>query len=152
MRITSVSFFLALSLGTAALAPPVQATTSIPDDQCYNLAKNKDRVLEHTLVPYYSGSRINPFTGVLDTYVTYYASNLGENNAVTNSRTVWGNGDVEGYIGLNRYWISADGRARINQRIYGPIWARTAYGFWWNFPFDDDPSTWIKDKEICNTL
>lgn len=129
-----------------------QISAAMPDDQCYLMAKNKDMALENTLVPYTSGSRKNPFTGEMDTYETFYSRNYPESNAITNIRTLWGNGDADGYIGLTRYWISADGKARVNQRIYGPTWAWTPWGFWLNFPFDDDPSTWVKDKEICNTM
>jgi len=131
-------------------AMPKGASAAMPDSQCYRMASKKDRALENMAGELqWSGNRINPCTGELDSVSTYYNLSGG----ITQIRTVYGNGDASGYLGLTRYTVChSNGTAKVTQRIYGPIWAWTAYGFWFNFPFDDDPSTWVKDKEICNTL
>ncbi len=131
-------------------ALPEGASAAMPDTQCYQMASNKDQALANMDGELQgSGNRINPCTGEMNTVETFYDLNGG----VTQMRTVYGNGDAEGYIGLTRYRVCHSSEtAKVTQRIYGPIWAWTAWGFWWNFPFDDDPSTWVKDKEICNTL
>lgn len=124
-------------------------SAAMSDNQCYQMASNKDNALANMGGELqWSGSRVNPCTGESDTADTYY--DLG--GGVTQMRTVYGNGDADGYIGLTRYWVCQNGRAKVYQRIYGPIWGRTPWGFWWNFPFDDDPSTWVRDKKICNTM
>jgi hypothetical protein len=127
-----------------------EAATAMPCDNCYQMASQKDKALENMDGALQgSGSRINPCTGEADTVSTYYDLTKG----ITQIRSVYGNGDAEGYLGLTRYWVChSSGTAKVTQRIYGPIWAWTPWGFWLNFPFDDDPSTWVKDKEICNTL
>ncbi len=144
-------FFVAVLVNVLILTGAFAAQ---PDNHCYRLAANKDKALENMDgVLQGSGNRINPCTGLKDSANTYYDLKGG----VTQIRTVYGNGDAEGYIGLNRYRVChSSGTARIIQRIYGPgsssgktPWA---WGFWFNFPFDDDPSTWIKDKELCNTI
>ena len=135
--------FLALMVSMAGVV-----SAAIPDSQCHKMVSNKDKALENMAgILQWSGNRINPCTGVLDTASVYYDLKGG----VTQIRTVYGNGDAEGYLGLTRYWVCQDGRARVMQRIYGP-YKGIGWGFWYNFPFDDDPSTWVKDKEICNTL
>ena len=124
------------------------ASADMPDDRCYKMASARDNALANSLDLYSTGSGINPFTGDLDTWSYYRTTHKG----ITRLRTVYGNGDAYGYIGLSRYWVTQDGRAKVSHRIYGPVWSHAAWGFWFNFPFDDDPSTWVKDKEICNTL
>jgi hypothetical protein len=149
-RETRMAAFLCLALVAATFAMAGVVSADIPDSQCYQMASNKDNALANMDGQLqWSGSSINPCTGVTDTANVYYDLKGG----VTQIRRVYGNGDAEGYLGLARYWVCQDGRAKVVQRIYGPIptlgWA---WGFYWNFPFDDDPSTWVKDKEICNTM
>jgi hypothetical protein len=127
-----------------------EASAAMPDAQCYKMASNKDKALAN-MNGDFQGSRptTNPCTGKSDTVSTYYDLKGG----VTQIRHVYGNGDADGYIGLTHYRVChLSETAKVTQRIYGPIWGRYAWGFWLNFPFDDDPSTWVKDKEICNTL
>jgi len=139
-------------VGLMILVLSVSLVVAIPDEQCYKLAKNKDNVLENIGgALQWTGNNINPCTGLKDSVSTYYDLDGG----ITQIRTVYGNGDVYGYLGLTRYTVCQDGRAKVSQRIYGPGSAQgygIAWGFWYNFPFDDDPLTWVKDKEVCNTL
>jgi hypothetical protein len=131
-----------------------EASAAMPEDQCYKMASNKAKALANMNGEFQgSSSTTNPCTGESDTVSTYYEMKGG----VTHMRSVYGNGDVVGYLGLTRFTVCQDGRAKVTQRIYGPAssWGRSrAWGFWWNFPFDDDtsPYSYLPDKEICNTL
>lgn len=147
---TKALTILCLALFALMVSMAGLVSAAMPDDRCYQMASNKDNALANMGGQLqWTGNTINPCTGESDTANTYYDLKGG----VTQIRRVYGNGDAEGYIGLTRYWLCMDGRAKVVQRIYGPIPTRGwAWGFYWNFPFDDDPSTWVKEKEICNTL
>ena len=120
----------------------------MPGDQCYRMAVNKDGALLNAGGELqWSGTRENPCTGQNENVSIYYDLKGG----VTKIRKVYESGDTEGYTGLTHYWLChSSGTARVLHRIYGP-WG-LGYGFWFNFPFDDDPSTGIKEKETCNTM
>lgn len=130
-----------VTLTTTALA-------NIPDNQCYQMAANKDNALQNMgAILQGSGIRENPCTGQKEMASTYYDLKGG----VTQIRSVYENGDAEGRIGLTKYLLChSSGTAKVLHRIYGPN--GIGYGFWFNFPFDDDSSTWIKEKETCNTV
>ena len=140
--------FLFVVLATSAVVSA--GASAMPDDSCFRIATNRDSALANMGGELqWTGNRLNPCTGLKDSASTYYDLKGG----VTQIRTVYGNGDSEGYQGLSRYWLCQDGRARVNQRIYGPVSCKNIpWGFWLFFPFDDDPSTWVKDKEICSTM
>ena len=132
-----------------ALVTLMAATfAKMPDNQCYQMAENKDNSLQNMGGKLqWSGERKNPCTGQIESVSTYYDLKKG----ITKIRSVYENGDSEGYTGLARYWLCrSNGTAKVIHRIYGP--QGIGYGFWINFPFDDDPSTWMKDKETCNTM
>jgi len=129
------------------------AIAAMPSDSCYKMATNKHRAVKNMGGDLqWSGDRINPCTGELDTAKVYYYLKGG----VTHMKTVYGNGDVEGTLGLTKYVVCQDERAKVMHKIYGPGASKGKYawgrGFYFNFPFDDDPSTWIKDKKICDTF
>lgn len=143
-----IALISAVFLCVILLAGVVMA---LSNEECYQLASNKDNTMQNMNIELkWSGNRMNPCTGLMNGVDTYYSDN---GNSITQMRSVYSNGDAEGYIGMTRYWVCHSNQtAKIYQRIYGPIWGKTPWGFWLFFPFDDDPSTWVKDKEICNTL
>jgi hypothetical protein len=142
---------LLLCIAVLMLGVSVNTFAAMPAEQCYEMATNKDRALENRGMDLQASStRTNPCTGQSDTVNVYYDLKGG----VTHIRTVYGNGDVEGYHGLSYYRAChSSGKAMVSHRIYGAGSGRgIGWGFWFNFPFDDDPSTWRKDRETCNTL
>jgi len=151
-KILVIAFVFAFAIvGFVLMSKAVSATMSAED--CYQLADNKDKALENmsSLELQGSYSAINPCTGLWDTYLSYRNLN---GNSITNIRRLYSTGDAEGYIGSTHYWVCrSNDTAEVHQRIYGPIPNRGwGWGFYHNFPFDDIPSTWVKDKEICNTM
>ncbi|HSR31782.1 MAG TPA: hypothetical protein VLY63_14555 [Anaerolineae bacterium] len=139
MKHTGVRMCSVLALALGMFAAP---GGRVSDDQCYELAKNKDMALENTLVFYGSYTGTNPITLLPDAYDLYYAANFGESNALMNWREVWASGYTIGNIGTTLYVITPDGRARVSQKVPGALWG-WGYGFGWNQHF---PLTMIRPR------
>jgi len=123
-----------------------QNDLKIPDKQCYNIAKNLAKAAENVaVVPYSSGTGMNPCTGEITNVSSFIDNNNGQFY-----RTVFENGDVKGYVPLGTSFLACiDGRAEITSRLGAYYYNKgKAYGLWYNNPHMEQPYK----VEKCSTI
>lgn len=124
----------------------VKGVSIMPDKQCYNLAKNKDKTAENVATKFsFTGERKSPcnMSGERLSYDSYIDPHMGGF-----SRRVFENGDAEGHIMNTDYILCKDGRAKVE--ILSTYYIRgIAWGLWYNHPLISYPDYTI---EKCSTI
>ncbi len=119
-----------LTSGGVSLTGNAVGVKHIPDQQCHNLARNKDKAAENVATELtFSGEGKSPCdpTGERLSFDSYIDPHMGGF-----SRRVYENGDVSGHIMLSNYIVCSDGRALVYSRLGAYYFNKGnhAWGLW----------------------
>ena len=123
-----VAVAIVMMLNSGGITGFAVKKSSIPDEQCYNLASNLDKSVSNRNLPiYYSGTGQNPCTKTQMNYTTYLDPEKGP------ARRVYENGDAVGGNMLTDYILcTSTGKAEVITRLGAYYFNRGnyAWGLW----------------------